>query len=85
MMNYLKYRNHKNKQVNNTRVPKVKNSLLELKKHLKPIRIFCKWYGQIRKTTKEARIIGNQNMLKLHTEGEANQINYKYKKKSKKL
>ena len=42
MMNYLKYRNHKNKQVNNTRVPKVKNSLLELKKHLKPIRIFCK-------------------------------------------
>ena len=38
-MNHLRHQKYKNKPLNNTRVLKIKNSLLELEKYCKPVEI----------------------------------------------
>ena len=58
-MNHLRHKKYKNKQLNNARVLKVKNSLLELGKDFKPINTSINDIDKFKKKKKKRNKEGN--------------------------
>ena len=56
-MNNLRHKKYKNKQLNNTKVLKVKNSTQKLENNFKPIKISIIDMDKIKKSNKENNIL----------------------------